>query len=483
MLARFDEAGIDALITVGGDGSLTIGHHLYRHGLRVIGVPKTIDNDLDKTTATFGFDTAVGFATECIDRLFSTATSHGRVIVVEVMGRYAGWIALHSGMAAGAHCILIPEIPYSLVPIAATIRQRELRGAKFSIVVVAEGALPVDGEVSTIGHAIGQAVQLGGIGGKVSAELEVLTGKEARTVVLGHLLRGGSPTSVDRLLGLRFGAAAVRALEEGHNGVMVALDPPNVTYVPLDEATNRMKSVPPDCDTILTARDLGINFGDSDAADDARAGPAWPSTVPVEHREANAQADDHEPADAAEHLEPAWRPDEPLPRRARAEAPHAVGHERNGDEHQAEHGHLHRPRRAAVFDELGQDRGEEHDRLRIRRSDDEPVGHQRPGRSGDDGRQVDRGCVATVPDRLHPEPDEVGRAEQFDRGEHGDRAFDDRTDTDRDEEHLGVRAGGIAEHGDQRRATAVRHGAAHHEHHARTRDDDDRERQSGESDQ
>jgi ATP-dependent phosphofructokinase / diphosphate-dependent phosphofructokinase len=263
LLGRFDEAGIDALITVGGDGSLTIGHHLCRHGLRVIGVPKTIDNDLDKTTATFGFDTAVGFATECIDRLFSTATSHGRVIVVEVMGRYAGWIALHSGMAAGAHCILIPEIPYSLVPIAATIRQRELRGAKFSIVVVAEGALPVDGEVSTIGQAIGQAVQLGGIGGKVAAELEVLTGKEARTVVLGHLLRGGSPTSVDRLLGLRFGAAAVRALEEGHNGVMVALDPPNVTYVPLDEATNRMKSVPPDCDTILTARDLGINFGDS----------------------------------------------------------------------------------------------------------------------------------------------------------------------------------------------------------------------------
>ena len=262
LLARFDDAGIDALVTVGGDGSLTIGHHLHRHGLRVVGVPKTIDNDLDKTTETFGFDTAVQFATDCIDRLFSTATSHGRVLVVEVMGRYAGWIALHSGMAAGAHCILIPEIPYSLDPIAATIKQREERGAKFSIVVVAEGAVPVDGEVSTIGKSIGQAVQLGGVGGKVSAELELLTGKEARTVVLGHLLRGGSPTSLDRLLGLRFGAAAVRALEEGHDGVMVALDPPNVTYVPLEEATNRLKSVPEDCDTILTARDLGINFGD-----------------------------------------------------------------------------------------------------------------------------------------------------------------------------------------------------------------------------
>jgi phosphofructokinase-like protein len=262
LLAKFDEAGIDALITVGGDGSLTIGNHLHEHGLRVIGVPKTIDNDLDKTTATFGFDTAVSFATECIDRLFTTATSHGRVIVVEVMGRYAGWIALHSGMAAGAHAILIPEIPYSLLPIAATIAQREERGAKFSIVVVAEGATPRGGQVSTIGKAIGQAVQLGGIGPKVAAELADLTGKESRCVVLGHLLRGGSPTSVDRLLGLRFGAAAVRALEAGHDGVMVALDPPTVVYVPLAEATQRMKSVPPDCDTILTARDLGISFGD-----------------------------------------------------------------------------------------------------------------------------------------------------------------------------------------------------------------------------
>ena len=262
LLGRFADAGIDALVTVGGDGSLTIGAHLHRHGLCVIGVPKTIDNDLDKTTATFGFDTAVNFATECIDRLFSTATSHGRIIVVEVMGRYAGWIALHSGMAAGAHCILIPEIPYDLEAIAATIKQREERGAKFSIVVVAEGAAPAGGHVSTIGKAIGQAEQLGGIGPAVAAELQILTGKESRAVVLGHLLRGGSPTATDRLLGLRFGAAAVRALDEGHDGVMVALDPPTVTYVPLSDAVYRMKNVPPDCDTILTARDLGINFGD-----------------------------------------------------------------------------------------------------------------------------------------------------------------------------------------------------------------------------
>jgi 6-phosphofructokinase 1 len=262
LLGCFDEAGIDALVTIGGDGSLTIGNHLHQHGLRVIGVPKTIDNDLDKTTATFGFDTAVNFATECIDRLFTTATSHGRIIVVEVMGRYAGWIALHSGMAAGAHCVLIPEIPFALEPIAATIQQREDRGAKFSIVVVAEGAVPVGGEVSVVGQAIGQAEQLGGIGAKVTAALQEMTGKESRCVVLGHLLRGGSPTATDRNLGLRFGAAAVRALAEGHDGVMVALDPPTVTYVPLAEAVYRMKSVPPDCDTILTARDLGINFGD-----------------------------------------------------------------------------------------------------------------------------------------------------------------------------------------------------------------------------
>ena len=160
----------------------------------MIGVPKTIDNDLDKTTATFGFDTAVGFATECIDRLFSTATSHGRVIVVEVMGRYAGWIALHSGMAAGAHCILIPEIPYSLDADRRhdhATRGSAARSSRSSW--SPKAAVPVDGEVSTIGKAIGQAVQLGGVGGKVAAELELLTGKEARTVVLGHLLRGGSP--------------------------------------------------------------------------------------------------------------------------------------------------------------------------------------------------------------------------------------------------------------------------------------------------
>ena len=262
LLGRFEEHRIDALITIGGDGTLSIAHHLHEAGLRLVGVPKTIDNDLEKTASTFGFDTAVDFASQCIDRLFSTATSHGRIIVVEVMGRYAGWIALDAGMASGVHAILIPEIPFSLEPVAALIALRERNGAKFSIVCVAEGARPVGGERSILGKSVGQAERLGGIGAKVAAELERMTGREARTVVLGHLLRGGSPTSFDRLLGLRFGAAAVRALDEGQNGVMVALNPPTVDYVPLAEATRRQKKIPLDCDSMLTARDMGISFGD-----------------------------------------------------------------------------------------------------------------------------------------------------------------------------------------------------------------------------
>lgn len=266
LLGRFTEHGIDALVTVGGDGSLTIGNHLHQAGLRLVGVPKTIDNDLDRTASTFGFDSAVGFASECIDRLFSTATSHSRIIVVEVMGRYSGWIALHAGMASGVHAILIPEIPYRLEPVAELINERAQRGSTYSIVCVAEGAAPVGGMRTVAATSVGQAERLGGIGAKVAAELEALTGRESRAVVLGHLLRGGSPTSLDRLLGLRFGAAAVRALDEGHSGVMVALNPPTVDYVPLAEAISRQKTVPPDCDSVQTARDIGIRFGDESVA-------------------------------------------------------------------------------------------------------------------------------------------------------------------------------------------------------------------------
>jgi len=262
LVGRFRDADVDALITIGGDGSLLIGRKLSDAGLRVIGVPKTIDNDLEMTDASFGFDTAVGVATDGIDRLFTTATSHSRIFVVEVMGRYAGWIALHSGLAAGAHAILIPEIPFELDAVAEMIARREEQGAHFAIVVVAEGARPRGGERSIVGHAIGQAERLGGMGAFVGAELERLTGKETRTVVLGHLLRGGTPTALDRLLGLRFGAAAVRGVEEGHRGVMVALQPPVVNFVPLVSAVRRMRTVPLDCDTMVSGRDLGVCFGD-----------------------------------------------------------------------------------------------------------------------------------------------------------------------------------------------------------------------------
>ena len=254
---------IDALISIGGDGSLTISHALVKKGLRVVCVPKTIDNDLDKTVATFGFDTAVTFATDCLDRLHSTAESHQRVMVVELMGRYAGWIALNAGIAGSAHAILIPEIPYDLDKVAAKIIQRDSLGRHYTIVVVAEGAMPMDGHISIKDEAItGTAERLGGVGEQVAAKLKELTGKDTRVVVLGHLLRGGSPTSADRLISLRFGAAAVRALDEGASGIMVALDPPTVRYVPIEEVAGHMRQVPLDCDTINTARDLGINFGD-----------------------------------------------------------------------------------------------------------------------------------------------------------------------------------------------------------------------------
>jgi 6-phosphofructokinase 1 len=262
LVSAFRTHRIDALVCVGGDGSLGIASVLAKKGLKVVGVPKTIDNDLDRTVVTFGFDTAVSFATECIDRLHSTAESHRRLMVVEVMGRYAGWIALNAGISGTADAILIPEIPYDIRAVAATVQERAASGRRFAIVVVAEGARPKRGAFSVIEKRAGAADRLGGAGQKAAAELEAATGKETRCVVLGHLLRGGSPTTFDRLLSLRFGAAAVRALAQGRFGVMVALDPPLVRYVPLALATRRMKTVPLDCDTIATARELGICLGD-----------------------------------------------------------------------------------------------------------------------------------------------------------------------------------------------------------------------------
>ncbi len=251
---------IDALIAIGGDGTMDIACQVAKLGIKVIGVPKTIDNDLDGTVATFGFDTAVSYATDAIGRLHSTASSHNRVMIVEVMGRYAGWIALEAGLAGSADVILIPEIPFDITKVVEKIERRNRNNRRFSIISIAEGAMPIGGEASY--KETGGVKNLGGVADRVADTLRPVVENQVRTVVLGHLLRGGSPTSRDRLLSLRFGAAAVRALEDGCVDVMVGLDPPTVRYIPLQQATERMKTVPLDCDMILTARDLGTCLGD-----------------------------------------------------------------------------------------------------------------------------------------------------------------------------------------------------------------------------
>ncbi|MFV2071234.1 MAG: 6-phosphofructokinase [Thermoanaerobaculales bacterium] len=263
VVENFRRLQIDALIAIGGDGSMRLASQFVDKGLPIVGVPKTIDNDLSGTVVTFGFDTAVTVATEAIDRLHSTAEAHERVFVVEVMGRYAGWIALHAGVSATADVLLIPEIPYDIDAVCDKITDREARGRRFSIVVVAEGARPLEGKMVAREQEAGREVLLGGIGEQVAREIAEKTGKETRTVVLGHLQRGGSPTTFDRLIALRFGAAAVRMVDERRFNVMVALDPPTVLAVPLEVATERMKCVPLESDTVLTARDLGICLGDT----------------------------------------------------------------------------------------------------------------------------------------------------------------------------------------------------------------------------
>jgi 6-phosphofructokinase 1 len=251
-------------VAVGGDGSLKIAYDFFQKGIPVIGVPKTIDNDLGGTVITFGFDTAVSTATEAIDRLHSTAKSHERVMVVEVMGRHAGWIALNSGISGAAHVILIPEIPFDIEKVCDHIMEEELHGEHYAIIVVAEGATPKGGSAMNKGNgeAGRQDVILGGIGGFVADEISKRTGKDARSLVLGHLQRGGSPTTFDRLISLRFGAAAVRLIENKKFGTMVALDPPEVKAVPLEQVIGSIKRVSLDSDSIQTARDIGICLGD-----------------------------------------------------------------------------------------------------------------------------------------------------------------------------------------------------------------------------
>jgi phosphofructokinase-like protein len=263
VLANFRALGLDALVTIGGDGTLRIAQRLFEQGLPLVAVPKTIDNDLEATVVTFGFDTAVSTATDALDRLRTTAEAHRRVMVVEAMGRLAGWIALHAGVAATADVILLPEIPFDIDAVCRHVLARERQGLGYSLVMVAEGARPVGGEVVTTDvREAGHEVKLGGIAALVATQIAERTGKETRTLVLGHLLRGGPPTTFDRLIALRFGAAAVRAIQAGQFGSMIALDPPVMKAVPIAEAVSRPRRVPLDCDTVQTARSLGICLGD-----------------------------------------------------------------------------------------------------------------------------------------------------------------------------------------------------------------------------
>ena len=259
--------GIDSLITLGGEGTLTIAAEFDRLGIPVVGVPKTIDNDLACTELTFGFVTALDIATEALDRLHTTAESHDRVMILEVMGRNAGWIALHSGIAGGADVILIPEIPFSMESVANRIRARERGGSNFSIIVTAEGAIETGHkQIFQDSGDVQHAPRLGGIGLYCQRQLESLTGKETRCVVLGHLQRGGRPNAFDRMLATTFGACAVRALAEGKHGTMVALQAGDVISVPISEAIANVKTVPANGQMVRTARDTGISFGAPDEA-------------------------------------------------------------------------------------------------------------------------------------------------------------------------------------------------------------------------
>jgi 6-phosphofructokinase 1 len=254
---------IGALIVVGGDGSLTTGLQLYQMGIPVIGVPKTIDNDIQATAMTFGFDSAVAAVVDALDRLHTTAESHKRAIVLEVMGRHAGWIALYGGMAGGADIILLPEIPFQLEQVAQAVRKRDAAGRHSTLVVVAEGARLETGELLTKERVGGKGEdRLGGIGDFVAKHIEKATGKETRACTLGHLQRGGAPTALDRILGVRFGAKAVDLIEQGRFGRMVSYQHYQVGDVSIEEAVNQLRLVSKDSEIVKAARAIGISFGD-----------------------------------------------------------------------------------------------------------------------------------------------------------------------------------------------------------------------------
>lgn len=262
VVAYYHELGLDALVVVGGDGTMSISHAMEQKGMRIVGVPKTIDNDLMSTDRTFGFDTAVAIATEAVDRLQTTAQSHGRVMILETMGRYAGWIALESALAGGADVVLIPEIPYDMDVVADFCRAREDR-QKFTIIVVAEGAKPAEGKM-TVRETVEDSpdpIRLGGVGNVIRAELEKRIDSEIRTTILGHVQRGGSPTPSDRILATQYGAHAARLVRDGQFGRMVARQNGILTSVPLVEVANVVKTVPLDSPLITACKDVGMSFG------------------------------------------------------------------------------------------------------------------------------------------------------------------------------------------------------------------------------
>ncbi len=258
----FHRYGVDALVAIGGDGSMHIANRLTEKGIRVVGVPKTIDNDIWGCDISLGFDTAVTTASEAIERLSTTAESHRRIMVVEVMGRYAGWIALHAGLSSSADVILIPEIDFSLQSVVDKINDREYRGDTYSIVVVAEGAVEQGGSRFVKGKVPGQSEQLGGVAEYLEKKLSDKTGKEARSLVLGHLQRGGRPSAYDRLISLRFGAAAIRALAEQDFNRMIVMQQNEIKRIPLANVAGKTKLVHLHSDTVLTAREIGICLGD-----------------------------------------------------------------------------------------------------------------------------------------------------------------------------------------------------------------------------
>ena len=265
-LGNFERLGLDALVVIGGEGSMRTAYEFSLLGMPLVGVPKTIDNDVVGTDLTFGFDTALDIATEAIDRLHTTAESHGRVLLVEVMGRQVGWIALQSGVAGGADVILIPEIPFHIEKAAAKVIERDRQQRRFSVIVVAEGARPVGGEpVYLETGTIDRPKRLGGIADRVAIDIARLTRKDSRVVVLGHLQRGGTPTAFDRMLASSYGSAAVRAIADGYLGQMVSWSCNNLTLTPLEQCVRAVKSVPRDHHLIRVARDLAISFaGDDD---------------------------------------------------------------------------------------------------------------------------------------------------------------------------------------------------------------------------